>query len=206
MQKSEKNLQIIAWSLSSAAVLIAFIGWAGRLDWKLTPLSTYSLFPLLGLLALSLMWAHYMMAAIRKYTGTDKAVLKSYFESTSMAVLALILLHPGLLIWQLWRDGFGLPPDSYIKNYVAPELGWVALLGTLSLLVFLAYELRHFYGKRPWWKYVQYASDAAMFAVFYHSLKLGSTLNSSWLQAVWWLYVISYISALLYIYTKRRSR
>ena len=200
-----RRLRITAWTLSSLSVIVSFVAWAGRMRWEFDNLSSYSLFPLFGLLALSLMWSHYIMAALRKYYGANKTVLKQYFDISSLAVLAAILMHPGILIWQLWRDGFGLPPDSYLDYYVAPGLGWVAMLGTISFIIFIAYELRHVYGDRSWWKYVQYASDAGMFLVFYHSLRLGSTLNSSWLQGVWYLYIVSFVSALVYIYAPKHK-
>lgn len=118
-------------------------------------------------------------------------------------VLVAILLHPGLLIWQLWRDGFGLPPGSYLRNYVAPNMAWVALLGTISLLVFLSYELRRIFATKRWWRFVQYASDIAMLAVFYHGLRLGSNLQRGWFKWLWLAYGLTLALALIYIYTTK---
>src|SRR5437588_344845 len=81
---------------------------------------------------------------IRQLLGLDFTVLKRYFALTSYAVLVLICLHPGLLVYQRFRDGFGLPPGS-VGSYVGPRLGWLTLLGLVSLLVFLAYELHRWY-------------------------------------------------------------
>jgi hypothetical protein len=129
-------------------------------------------------------------------------VLASYFRITGYIVLVLICLHPGLLIYQRFRDGFGLPPHSY-ESYVAPGLGWVTLLGTTSLLVFLAFELRRFYGKRPWWRFVADASDVAMLAILYHGLRLGSQLQHGWYRGVWLFYAVMLIAALVYKYATR---
>jgi hypothetical protein len=74
----------------------------------------------------------------------------------------------------------------------------VVLLGMASLLVFLAYELRRWFGKRPWWRFVGYASDAAMLTVFYHGLRLGSTLQSGWFNYVWLLYGATLVGSLMY--------
>lgn len=197
--KKSANLVTFAWAISALVVLIAFIVWGQGLDWQTAALSTYTLFPLFGLTAFSLMWAHYIVAAARKYAGLPADVTKRYFDQTSFIVLLAIFLHPGLLIVQLWRDGMGLPPTSYL-NYVGPALKWAVALGSVSFLVFIAYEFRRKFGKKSWWKFVQYASDAAMIAIFVHGLKLGSNLQSGWFQYVWYFYGLSLIMAIIYIY------
>jgi hypothetical protein len=190
-------LKTFAWSVTAVAAALAILVWAQSLH---PPFSTYKLFPVFGLLAFSLMWAHYVASVGRQVAGVDKSQLSFYFETTSLLVLVAIFLHPGLLIWQLWRDGFGLPPDSYLHNYVAPGMGWIALLGTVSLFVFLSYELRRWYGGRSWWKYVSYATDVAMIAVFYHGLRLGTQLHSGWFMGVWYFYGLVLAACLAYIH------
>lgn len=195
-----RNLVIFAWALSVLVVVVAFIAWGQGIRWKFAGLSSYRLFPLFGLLAFSLMWAHYVVAAVRQYLDIGRDKVARYFEITSLMVLVAILAHPGILWWQLWRDGFGLPPSSYIDNYVAPGLAWVAALGTISLVVFLVYEFRRFYEGRKWWRIVQYASDVAILAIVYHSFRLGSNLQRGWFKTVWLFYAVSLILALVYIY------
>jgi len=199
MNKVNK-LQILAWTLSIIVCVIAFAAWLPSLHGKFVGVSTYRLFPLFGLLAFSLMWSHYAVSGIRTYLKIPSESLGSYFELSSLAVLAVLLLHPGLLAWQLWRDGLGLPPGSYLKNYVAPSLGWVAILGIVSWFVFLTYELRRKFRVRTWWKYVQYASDAAMVAIFYHGLRLGAQLQSGWLRGVWFFYGVTFLVSICIIY------
>lgn len=184
-------------------VAIAFIAWGQGNAWQLTHLSTYQFFPLFGLLAFSLMWSHYIVSAVRQATGIKKEILHAYIEVTSIAVLIALFLHPGLLIYQLWRDGFGLPPESFLRHYVAPGLGWVALLGTVSWFVFIAYEFRRKFSQHSWWQYVTYLVDAAMLAIFYHALRLGSQTHMGWFRMVWWFYGVSLIAALAYSYTKK---
>ncbi len=193
-------LRIFAWSLSSVAALVAVIAWGQDVQWHIAGLSTYRLFPLFGLLAFSLMWSHYIVSMARQQLGLKKEVLHRYFEATSLAVLTVILAHPGLLEWQLLRDGFGWPPGSVLDHYVAPSLKIFAVLGMVSLLVFLTYELRRWYAERPWWQYVGYATDAAMVAIFIHSLKLGTQLQHGWLRMVWYFYGLSLAVALGYLY------
>lgn len=199
-----RSCQTAAWATSAAVCLIAIITWGRDYGWHLLPINLYVIFPLFGLLAYSLMWSHYIAGAMRELLGLDKQVLKRYFESTSLAVLVLICLHPGLLIYQRFRDGYGLPPHSY-ETYVAHGLGWVTLLGTASWLVFIAYEFRRVFGKRPWWHYVEWAGDAAMLAIFYHALRLGQQLMNGWFRYVWWFYGLTLIAVLARKYINRGS-
>lgn len=196
---NSKQLQIAAWALSALATSASFIAWGQLYNWRLGSLTTYQYFPLLGLVAFSLMWSHYIAAALRRHSGIDGAILKSYFEATSAVVLVAILLHPGLLIWKLWQSGSGLPPSS-LKAYVGEALYVTVLLGGIALTAFLAYELRRYLGGRSWWRWVQYASDAAMFLIFYHGLRLGSHLQSGWFRYVWYFYGVTLILSLVYMY------
>lgn len=194
--------QATAWTLSLAVSTVAIIVWGQYYGWRLLPVNPYQLFPLLGLLAYSLMWSHYISGAMRDLTGIDAKALAGYFRITGYAVLVLICSHPGLLIYQRFRDGYGLPPRSY-ETYVAPGLGWVTLLGTASLLVFLAYEFRRGFGQRRWWHYVKEAGDVAMLAIFYHSLRLGQQLQSGWFRYVWWFYGVTLVVVLARSYNKK---
>lgn len=199
-----RRCQVAAWGLSLLVCLLAILFWGHDYHWQLIPVNNYVLFPLLGLLAFSLMWAHYMAGALRQWLGLDRAVLRSYFETTSSAVLVLICLHPSLLIYQRFRDGAGLPPGSY-ESYVAPGMGWITLLGTVSLLVFLAFEFRRFYGQRRWWHFVTEAGDAAMLAIVYHGLRLGHQLHG-WYLGVWWFYAATLVIILIHKYYHRYFR
>jgi len=175
--------------------------WGSSNAWHLAHLSIYQIFPVLGLLAFSIMWSHYMTGFFRK--NLLKTVnLESYFRYTGYVVLLAILLHPGLLIYQRFRDGFGLPPHSY-ESYVAPGMAWITLLGSVSLLTFLAFELHRWFKDRSWWKYVIYAGDAAMLAIFYHGLRLGTQLHVAWFRYVWYFYGSSLMAYLIYSYYLR---
>lgn len=189
---TEKTLvvQIFAWGLSLAASLAAITAWGQDYGWRILPISAYVVFPLLGLLAFSLMWGHYVAGAVREIADLPREVLSRYFRLTSYVVLVMLCLHPGLLVYQRWRDGAGLPPGSY-TSYVAPSLGWVVTLGMASLLLFLAFEFHRKYGDRSWWQYVSDASDPAMLAVAYHGLQLGSNLQQGWFRYLWWFYSLT---------------
>lgn len=199
MKLTGHRLNNIAWLLSVVVSTAAVFVWGQGFGWQPDRLSSYRLFPLFGLLAFSLMWGHYVISALRRQSGIEAEAVKDYFKATSWLVLLFIFLHPGLLVWQLWRDGFGLPPGSYLDNYVAAGLGWAAFLGTVSLLMFLAYELHRWFSSKRWWRLVEYASDAGMILILIHSLKLGRHLQAGWFRSVWIFYGVTYLVALVYI-------
>ncbi len=146
------------------------------------------------------MWSHYVAGSLRRYYRVEAAVNKTFYKVTSVVVLALILLHPGLLIFQLWRDGFGLPPNSYVTVYALPAMKGALMLGTVSLMIFLAFELKYRFGKKQWWKYVEYAQIVAMLFIFYHGLTLGRELAGGWYRTVWYFYGVSLVTAIFYNY------
>ncbi len=174
------------WLLSGATSVLAVVAWGQTFGWNLSSINAYQFFPVLGLLGFSIMWSHYVTGALQTnlLKGTD---LKKYFSYTGYIVLAAIVLHPGILIYQRFRDGYGLPPHSY-ESYVAPAMAWITLLGSASLLAFLAYELHRWFEDKSWWKYVLAVGDIAMLAIFYHGLRLGSQLQGGWYHYVWFFY------------------
>ena len=202
MYMDAKKFVNLAWSVSFVSVLLAVLAWGQGNSWKLVGMSNYQLFPLFGLLAFSLMWGHYLMHCLRIYFKIEKNALKQYFEITSLAVLGAILLHPGLLAWQLWRDGLGLPPSSEL-NYAGTSLKGAVLLGMFSLFMFLAFEFRRVFQDKKWWKYVQYASDGAILLIVLHALQLGTHLRLGWYLVVWYFYALSLLISLTYIYLNK---
>lgn len=200
-----KKLQIAAWGLAGFTTILSFLIWGQLRQWQLSSLSSYDVFPILGLTAFGLMWGHYVVAVLRQYLGLPKESTKQYFEITSILVLVCILLHPGLLILQLWNDGFGFPPDSYLEHYVAPGLEWAAFLGTLGLITFLFYELRHWFSEKSWWRYIQYVNDIAMVAIIIHGFRLGFHLQSGWFRGVWAIYAVTLVACIAILYDRKHK-
>lgn len=186
---------MLPWALTTIVSALAVYVWGGSFQWQWHALNAYLFFPVLGLLAYSIMWSHYMVGAVKGSLLKDLN-LASYFRYTGYAVLVAIVFHPGILIYQQYRDGFGLPPGSY-KYFVGPSQEWIVLLGTVSLFIFLAFELHRWFGQKPWWKYVISAGDVAMLVIFYHGLRLGNQLQSGWFVAIWWFYGLTLVAVLV---------
>lgn len=189
-----KRFQLMEWARGLFVVATAVTVWLQVRGFE--SLSIYDVFPLFGLLAFGLMWTHYVNGAFRRMWKVKKPEKDAYWAVSTGMVLALIILHPLLLNYGLVRDGLGLPPASYTAAY--PGKAVFLLLGTLSLLVFLAFELRRWYKNASWWKYVDYAQLAGMVAIFVHALVLGRELSVTWYLVLWWLYGISFIAAVVY--------
>ncbi len=202
-KSSAKPMVIAAWLISLSVSFLAFLVWLQSFSGEVK-LNNYSLFPLLGLLAFSLMWVHYIVGALRRYFVVDKVHLKTYYKVTSIIVLLAILLHPNLFVYQLWSNGYGFPPDSY-KNYVAASALWAVMLGTIALWIFLAFETKRFFGGKPWWKLVEYAQILAMVLIYIHALKLGGEIQTGWYKVVWVFYGLSFLLASGYIFIKDRK-
>lgn len=202
---SNKTLvKITGWGSALIGTALSLYVWGASLSWKVSNVTAYSLFPVLGLVVYSLMISHYLTSTIRVMSDQPRAIVKNYLTITSTIVLICILLHPTILIYKLWSAGHGLPPASY-TSYVASSMVLWVYVGTLSWVAFLLYELRRKYVTQPWWKYIQYASDIAMIGIFFHGLKLGQHLGSGWFQAVWYIYGFILLASLSYSYGLKKK-
>jgi hypothetical protein len=201
----ERKLQIGVWVGTGILLGLAILRWTqARLsDGVLGP---YELFPLFGLVAFTLMWSHFVSGTIRRLIGAKEGSLRTFFVVTSWLVLACILIHPVLFIYNLWIDGYGLPPESYLSVYTDITARIALFLGTLSLAAFLLYELRRRYKKALWWRYIEYVNIAAMFAIIYHSLALGGEVSSGWFMILWITYAITLVGAIGYNYYYNQKR
>jgi len=194
----QRCLERIEWGVAALVVLLAVVVW---IEFRIHPgvnLTLFDIFPLFGLLAFSLMWTHFIAGALRRKWEVPRSESDVYMTVSMGIVLALIVLHPGLLWYELWREGFGLPPASYLHVYSSQVLA--VLLGSVSLFIFLAFELQRWYKERKWWKYVEYAQVAAMVAIFFHALALGGELSVAWYRVVWYVYALALVGATGYTY------
>lgn len=196
-----KQSQVVpfAWVLSGIVVIVSVTAWQQSLLVPFDQLGVYDVFPLFGVLAFSLMWAHYMVGVAVRQTDFDRTRLRSYMTISSLAVLLALLLHPGLLTYQMWRDGLGLP-----INYVAPGLAVFVVIGQIALLMFLAYEFRRLYEGRSWWHYIERASDVAMILILIHGYRLSQSLYPDWFTVLWIFYGITFFLAIAHSTAYRR--
>ena len=179
--------QWLPWKLFAVVVLLSTIGWAEFRGWQFDNLSLFAIFPLLGLLAWTIMWTHYALGVVSQLNGMPRN--KTYSKVSAAIVLACILLHPGLLAIALWRTNDVLPPASFY-SYVAPSLKYAVALGTISLIIFLSFDVFKRIRSKPWvernWRWVSLSQVVAMILIFIHGLALGQNLQGGWFQ-LWWV-------------------
>lgn len=181
------NRTLLNFAIGALTVLIiglCLFAWGRGLNGNPT---IYEIFPVFGLLAFSLMALHYIGGSIKRSLGLagDESALKKYFTVTSYIVLILILAHPALLYIGLYQDGLGLPPLSSFEVYPQTVARVALVMGLLALTAFLLFELRRWFKQKKWWKFIEYASVAAMILIFVHSLILGGDLMTGWFRLVW---------------------
>lgn len=189
-------VMMIVCGLVSTTLTLAVIAWM-QIRFADGELRGYEVFPLLGLVAFSLMWTHYIVGSARRRLGVKKQALRVYSAATSWVVLVCLILHPTLLAYELWRDGLGLPPLSIVSVYSSGIMPFAIIAGSMSLTVFLAFELHRWFRDAAWWKYVEMASVVAMGAIFWHGLQLGGEINT-WYRAVWIIYAVTLVVAIVY--------
>lgn len=192
----QRNFTFVEWGVGLGVSLLSILAWAIATNSKYN-LSTLDIFPVLGLVAFGLMWSHYMLGAIRRWSAYERKKNDSYWVISAGLVLCLIILHPVLLNAALIEGGLGLPIGSYFAAY-GPTDGWFVVLGTSALIVFLLFELRRWFGKKQWWKWIEYAQIIAMVAIFIHGTKLGTNTTSGWYEIVWWGLALTLIFAWVY--------
>lgn len=177
----------LPWKLFAVVVLVSVFGWWTLSDIQLGELTAFQLFPLFGLLAWSIMWTHYALGGVRLLRSFPKN--KLYSRISAVLVLVFLLLHPGILAWKMWDVTGLLPPESFYA-YVGPAMKATVIAGSISLVIFLAFDVFEYFHKKPWiqrqWKWISLSQMVAMTLIFIHALRLGGDLQSGWFQ-FWWI-------------------
>lgn len=177
----------LPWVLGVGVTIVGLLGWLDQYNWQVASLKTFSVFSLLGVLAWSIMWTHYAYGGLR-LMSERLAKNQIYTTVTLYVVLALLLLHPGLLAYSQWDITKQLPPQSFY-TYVGPSLKLYVLFGSLSLLMFLAYDILIRLRKHPrvhrYWRYISLSQMVAMSLIFVHSMQLGQTMDQAWFELYW---------------------
>jgi hypothetical protein len=192
---NQQTFNKITWTTVFLSLAIVTFAWSRGFDWDSSSISSYQLFPLFGLIAWITMAGHYYLGTVRILNpGVKKP--KGYKSLTGYLVLGSILLHPGLLAIEQKENGQGLPPTSFY-NYVGDGLKLAVMLGSISLLIFLSFEVfERIKDKRIIknnWKIVSISQSLAMTLVWVHALRLGGNLGEGWFQFFWFVAGLSLI-------------
>lgn len=184
MKKPLKYLYLV----QSLFLLPSILYWLSKQDWSLASLNAFSIFPLLGLLAFTIMWFHLMVAALIKLKP-KMFDYSDFYRKTSNAVLALIIAHPLLLIYKSIQN------STSAFDYAGDNGKVFIVFGSVALLLFLAYEVVDRLRDKPIlknnWQFVIAANRIGFVLVYVHGLQVGQHLQSGWLKALWIFYGIT---------------
>lgn len=159
--------------------------------------SIFSLFPLFGLLAFTLLWLHAISGVfepwLRKYINFDR-----YVQITSGIIFICIILHP---LFLLIPSNFNFSQIfAYGEKYV-----WLAIIGWFLLITYDIGKILkkyNFFSRN--WNNILLISTIGFLLIFFHSLGIGDDLQTGPLRTVWIFYGITAISATIYTYGIKR--
>ena len=188
-----KNHTRVSSVLNIVVITSALLAWLQIGDGKFSALSLASL---LGAVAFSLMWVHYIadLLAPRQNNHTPS---RSYFASRIVVMIGLIL-HPLIINWFLLSHSFGLPPESYIK--LLGNGAWAVLLGWLAFACFMTFELRR--KLLRFQRQIFHANVLAMFLILIHGFVVGMSLMAGWYKYFWLLLGLGFSLAMFYRYNQ----
>ena len=170
--------------------------WDSTRGGTLQDIEPVSLFPLFGLLAFTIMWYHFLIAAFKRH-WPDAYDYKQFFHKTSKGVLILILLHPGLLLYE------GMTHSFTAFDYVGEDNKIFILFAYVALSVFLAYEVVDRLRDKAIFKnngeIIAAINRAAFILIYVHGLMLGQHLQTGWLRSLWLFYGIT--TAIFFVYS-----
>jgi hypothetical protein len=185
----QKTFTTLQWSLFLLAVLLPVLAWGSEHSWQISALTGYQWFPLFGLLAWLIMWTHYI-TAVPKIMHPSLKTSRTYQKISAWLVLFSLLMHPAILAYMQLQNEQGLPPASFV-NYVGEGLALAVMFGSVSLLIFLSFEVFDRIKNRDFikrnWLYISLSQSLAMLLIFVHAIRLGSVVGDGWFAAVWYV-------------------
>lgn len=154
-----------------------------------------NIFPVFGLLAFTLLWLHAISGAFEEKLRA-MFNFEAFVRWTALVILVSILLHPLLLLIIARFD--------ILAIFAPGEHQFALLLGLFGLILLLTYDIgkvlkRHEFFTRNW-NAILIISNIGFVLTFFHSLELGSDLQSGFLRKLWIFYGVTAIIALIYTY------
>lgn len=169
------------------------------LSWAFDSTLLSNLFPLFGLTAFSVLWLHSMSGVFESWLR-GQFNFDRFVHISSVLILFCIILHPLLLFVML---------DFKFDSLLSSESAKYIRLGVVGWLLLITYDLGkvlkrryHFFVRN--WSNILLISTIGFLLTFFHSLGLGSDLQSGALRAIWIFYGITAILATIWTYGVKR--
>jgi hypothetical protein len=186
-----KKLIILGAVLAVALPILVHIRNVAWENFSLIP----AIFPIFGLLAFTLLWLH-------SISGVFEEKLREMFDFdafvrwTALTILVSILLHPLLLLI--------MAQFNVLAIFAPGEHQFALLLGLFGLILLLTYDIgkmlkkHEFFSKN--WTAILIISNIGFILTFFHSLMLGSDLQTQPMRGLWIFYGVTAILAITYTY------
>lgn len=164
--------------------------------------SAATIFPLIGLIAFTLIWSQIMFGAFMKLLTNYFPNIFKFHIIQGITALLFAILHPSLRV-------ISLPTQhmiDYFKfkiDFVDPTLVSFVYIGEAALLLLIcgvfAGLLRNWPPVQRYWHWVHLINYLVFLLGWYHSWNLGGDINSSpLLQNLWIFFLITFIIAFSY--------
>ena len=193
MAEQSSSSKVVFWSATTIVVLLPLYIWADFLSWNFMRVNFSTVFPLLGLLAYSILWLQMLVVSVLRSLPTG--FRNNFFFISGLVFLLLIIAHPLLLSIS----------QSQINQTIVDYVGDTRkIFITLALTAWLIYILYEIFSKFKKWRYFRnsmkvfkYLNYVAFYLIFFHSINLGTHLQGGILVFIWYFYAVS---GLLFIY------
>jgi hypothetical protein len=188
-----KKLIVLGAVLAVALPILVHIRNVAWENFSLIPF----IFPIFGLLAFTLLWLH-SISGVFEERLREMFDFDAFVRWTALAILVSILLHPLLLLIMAQFNVLAIfAPGPYQLPLLLGLFGLILLL-TYDVGKFLKYRGNHFFSRH--WTAILIISNIGFILTFFHSLMMGSDLQSGFLRYLWIFYGITAILAIIYTY------
>jgi hypothetical protein len=159
-----------------------------------------SLFPIFGLLAFTLLWLHAISGVFEEWLR-ERFNFDSFVHWTATTILVSMLLHPLLLLILARFDILAI----YFSNPLPISLGIIGLVLLLTYDIGKLLRRKYDVFTRNW-RRILVISNIGFILTFFHSIQIGSLVQSGFMRWLWIFYGVTAILAITYTYAIKPFR
>jgi hypothetical protein len=193
----EKLIRYSVITFAYAAVAYPLWTRLKTLSWSLDSSLLSGLFPVFGIIAFCILWLHAISGVFEPWLR-QRFDFDKFVRISSTIVFLSIILHPLFLLMGL---GF-----SYGKLMLYGKYVWYGIVGWILLMTYDVGKalIRYEFFSRNWNKILT-VSTIGFLITFFHSLNIGSDLQTQPLRGIWIFYGTTAILATIYTYGIKRK-
>lgn len=182
---------IFAWVTVIYPLYVAF----SNRGWSFDSSLISNIFPLLGILAFCLLWLHSISGVFEDWLR-QQFDFDRFVHITASIILICIILHPLLLLIVM---DFNISDIFLLYGVRAITLAIVGWLLLITYDIGKPFRNKEFIKKN--WNKILIISNIGFLLTFFHSIEIGSDLQSGPLRFIWIFYGITAFLSIFYTYT-----